>query len=168
MPAMSFIGGGAINFQQWFNFLGLVKDKRYSLCFVLPAATCSCACRDTALTFSPYSLTLAPLTTSLSWPARSFPPIGSPFQVCAPVNPLQPAAAVLLPCASVSEIWGIGKTHTVIHMCTSNVGPCLPPCSFWPASCFSCKRLCSLCAHCSSTSPLPTPPLPPLPLRWSP
>ncbi len=32
MPAMSFIGGGATNYQQWFDFLGLVKDKRCVLC----------------------------------------------------------------------------------------------------------------------------------------
>ena len=29
VPAMAFIGGGATNYQQWFDFLGLVKDKRW-------------------------------------------------------------------------------------------------------------------------------------------
>lgn len=28
VPAMAFIGGGATNYQQWLDFLGLVKDKR--------------------------------------------------------------------------------------------------------------------------------------------
>ncbi len=31
MPAMSFIGGGATTYQQWFDFLGLLKDKRCAL-----------------------------------------------------------------------------------------------------------------------------------------
>ncbi len=33
MPAMSFIGGGATNYQQWFDFLGTVKDKRHATGF---------------------------------------------------------------------------------------------------------------------------------------
>ncbi len=28
MPAMNFIGGGATDYQAWFDFLGLLKDKR--------------------------------------------------------------------------------------------------------------------------------------------
>ncbi|KAJ9512510.1 hypothetical protein QJQ45_018993, partial [Haematococcus lacustris] len=29
IPAMSFIGGGALDYQQWLDFLGTVKDKRF-------------------------------------------------------------------------------------------------------------------------------------------
>jgi Niemann-Pick C1 protein len=28
MPAMNFIGGGASNYRSWFDFMGLLKDKR--------------------------------------------------------------------------------------------------------------------------------------------
>ncbi len=137
VPAMMFIGGGATSFQQWLDFLGLAKDKRYVHYCMLPYAMIQYVpIQYNTHTTQRESSRCTTRTDSLGHPLHPcicgyvcvcvlrFPPIGSPFQINFP--PAATAPPEITPLNTTTQ--DMASCGDLAFLCSCSDCPAAPGC----------------------------------------